>query len=52
MFLFGLSNEVWKLESRLEMFKKQLEIKNTEMEKVNDRVSFQNLFLDKDNLNL
>lgn len=42
MFLFGLSNEVWKLESRLEMFKKQLEIKNTEMEKVNDRVSFQN----------
>ncbi|XP_035433308.2 coiled-coil domain-containing protein 40 [Spodoptera frugiperda] len=39
MFLFGLSNEVWKLESRLEMFKKQLEIKNTEMEKVNDRVT-------------
>ncbi|CAH1645684.1 unnamed protein product [Spodoptera littoralis] len=39
MFLFGLSNEVWKLESKLEMFKKQLEIKNSEMEKVNDRVT-------------
>ncbi|CAH0701377.1 unnamed protein product [Spodoptera exigua] len=39
MFLFGLNNEVWKLESKLEMFKKQLEIKNSEMEKVNDRVT-------------
>uniref|UniRef100_A0A2A4JTB2 Coiled-coil domain-containing protein 39 n=1 Tax=Heliothis virescens TaxID=7102 RepID=A0A2A4JTB2_HELVI len=39
IYLFSLSNEVWKLESKLEMFKKQLEIKNTEMEKVNDRVT-------------
>ena len=41
MFLFGLSNEVWKLESKLEMFKKQMEIKNNEMEKVNDKVKYQ-----------
>ncbi|XP_041978695.1 myosin-16-like [Aricia agestis] len=39
MFIFGLSNEVWKLESKLELFKKQLEIKNVEMEKVNDKVT-------------
>ncbi|KAJ8727957.1 hypothetical protein PYW08_016342 [Mythimna loreyi] len=39
LFLFGLSNEVWKLESKLEMFKKQLEIKNNEMEKINDKVT-------------
>ncbi|XP_037872586.1 CAP-Gly domain-containing linker protein 1 [Bombyx mori] len=39
MFIFGLSNEVWKLESKLEMFQKQLEIKNSEMEKVNDKVT-------------
>ncbi|XP_039754155.1 coiled-coil domain-containing protein 40 [Pararge aegeria] len=37
--IYGLSNEVWKLESKLEMFQKQLEIKNVEMEKVNDKVT-------------
>ncbi|XP_073944706.1 coiled-coil domain-containing protein 40-like [Choristoneura fumiferana] len=30
---------VWKLESKLEMFKKQFEIKNNEMEKINDKVT-------------
>lgn len=39
MIIYSLSNEVWKLESKLEMFQKQLEIKNVEMEKVNDKVS-------------
>ncbi|KAM3964343.1 LOW QUALITY PROTEIN: lethal (2) 41Ab [Aphomia sociella] len=39
MIIFGLSNEVWKLESKLELFHKQLEIKNNEMEKVNDKVT-------------
>ncbi|XP_075973256.1 lethal (2) 41Ab [Anticarsia gemmatalis] len=39
MLLFGLSNEVWKLESKLEMFQKQMEIKNVEMEKINDKVT-------------
>ncbi|XP_030024984.1 coiled-coil domain-containing protein 40 isoform X2 [Manduca sexta] len=39
MIIFGLSNEVWKLESKLEMFQKQFEIKNAEMEKVNDKVT-------------
>lgn len=39
MVIYSLSNEVWKLESKLEMFRKQLEIKNVEMEKVNDKVS-------------
>lgn len=38
MLLFGLSNEVWKLETKLETFQKQMEIKNTEMEKINDKV--------------
>ncbi|XP_052740436.1 coiled-coil domain-containing protein 40 [Bicyclus anynana] len=37
--IYGLSTEVWKLESKLEMFRKQLEIKNVEMEKVNDKVT-------------
>ncbi|XP_034830510.1 coiled-coil domain-containing protein 40 [Maniola hyperantus] len=37
--IYSLSNEVWKLESKLEMFQKQLEIKNVEMEKVNDKVT-------------
>lgn len=36
--MYGLSQEVWKLESKLEMFKKQMEIKNGEMEKINDKV--------------
>ncbi|XP_050346448.1 coiled-coil domain-containing protein 40 [Nymphalis io] len=39
MIIYSLSNEVWKLESKLEMFQKQLEIKNVEMEKVNDKVT-------------
>ncbi|XP_026725208.1 coiled-coil domain-containing protein 40 [Trichoplusia ni] len=39
IFLFNLNNEVWKLESKLEMFQKQLRIKNSEMEQVNDRVT-------------
>ncbi|CAH0579188.1 unnamed protein product [Chrysodeixis includens] len=39
IFLFNLNNEVWKLESKLEMFQKQLKIKNGEMEQVNDRVT-------------
>ncbi|XP_053607595.1 coiled-coil domain-containing protein 40 [Plodia interpunctella] len=39
IIIYGLSNEVWKLESRLEMFKKQFEIKNAEMENVNDKVT-------------
>ncbi|XP_059059138.1 GRIP and coiled-coil domain-containing protein 2 [Achroia grisella] len=39
MIIFGLSNEVWKLESKLELYQKQLEIKNNEMEKVNDKVT-------------
>ncbi|KAI8420010.1 hypothetical protein MSG28_008608 [Choristoneura fumiferana] len=39
MVIYGLSNEVWKLESKLEMFKKQFEIKNNEMEKINDKVT-------------
>ncbi|XP_063380466.1 coiled-coil domain-containing protein 40 [Cydia fagiglandana] len=39
MVIYGLSNEVWKLESKLEMFKKQFEIKNNEMEIINDRVT-------------
>ncbi|XP_052759423.1 myosin-3 [Galleria mellonella] len=39
MIILGLSNEVWKLESKLELFQKQLEIKNNEMEKVNDKVT-------------
>ena len=38
MIIYSLSNEVWKLESKLEMFQKQLDIKNVEMEKVNDKV--------------
>jgi hypothetical protein len=38
MVIYGLSNEVWKLESKLEMFQKQLDIKNVEMDKVNDKV--------------
>lgn len=38
MFIYGLSTEVWKLESKLELFKKQMEIKQNEMEKVNDKV--------------
>ncbi|CAB3253752.1 unnamed protein product [Arctia plantaginis] len=39
MLLFGLSNEVWKLETKLETFQKQMEIKNAEMEKINDKVT-------------
>ncbi|CAG9786322.1 unnamed protein product [Diatraea saccharalis] len=39
MIILGLSNEVWRLESKLEMFQKQLEIKNVEMDKVNDKVT-------------
>ncbi|KAJ0177053.1 hypothetical protein K1T71_007062 [Dendrolimus kikuchii] len=39
MIIFGLSQEVWKLESKLETFQKQMEIKNSEMEKVNDKVT-------------
>lgn len=39
MIIFGLSQEVWKLESKLETFQKQMEIKNVEMEKVNDKVT-------------
>ncbi|KAL0892816.1 hypothetical protein ABMA27_014509 [Loxostege sticticalis] len=55
MIIYGLSNEVWKLESKLEMFQKQLEIKNVEMEKVNDKVTayaaeLEDLELDKKRL--
>ncbi|XP_072932201.1 coiled-coil domain-containing protein 40 [Epargyreus clarus] len=39
MVIYSLNNEVWKLESKLEMFQKQLDIKNVEMEKVNDKVT-------------
>lgn len=39
MIIYGLSNEVWSLESKLELFKKQFDIKNAEMDKVNDKVS-------------
>lgn len=39
MIIYSLGNEVWKLESKLEMFQKQLEIKNVEMETVNDKVN-------------
>ncbi|CAK1595867.1 unnamed protein product [Parnassius mnemosyne] len=39
MIIYSLSNEVWKLESKLEMFQKQLDIKNVEMEQVNDKVT-------------
>lgn len=46
MIIYSLGNEVWKLESKLEMFQKQLEIKNVEMEKVNDKVKITNLFKD------
>lgn len=38
MIIYNLSNEVWKLESKLELFQKQMEIKNAEMEQVNDKV--------------
>ncbi|XP_049869370.1 coiled-coil domain-containing protein 40-like [Pectinophora gossypiella] len=37
MVIYGLSNEVWKLQSRLELFKKQMEIKNSEMDRVTDK---------------
>ncbi|XP_045525962.1 coiled-coil domain-containing protein 40 isoform X2 [Pieris brassicae] len=55
MIIYGLSNEVWKLESKLEMFKKQMEIKNNEMENVNDKVTayaaeLEDLELDKKRL--
>ncbi|XP_045497397.1 coiled-coil domain-containing protein 40 [Colias croceus] len=55
MIIYGLSNEVWKLESKLEMFQKQLEVKNNEMEKVNDKVTayaaeLEDLELDKKRL--
>lgn len=43
MIIFGLNSEVWKLESKLEMFRKQFEIKNAEMEKVNDKVGVEPL---------
>ncbi|XP_013169583.1 PREDICTED: coiled-coil domain-containing protein 40-like [Papilio xuthus] len=39
MIIYNLSNEVWKLESKLELFQKQMEIKNAEMEQVNDKVT-------------
>ncbi|KAL4709969.1 hypothetical protein ACJJTC_003932 [Scirpophaga incertulas] len=39
MIIYGLSNEVWKLESKLELYHKQLEIKNVEMENINDKVT-------------
>ncbi|CAG9584554.1 unnamed protein product [Danaus chrysippus] len=39
VIIYSLSNEVWKLESKLEMFQKQMEVKNVEMEKVNDKVT-------------
>lgn len=38
MIIFSVGQEVWKLESKLEMFQKQLEIKNVEMDHVNDKV--------------
>ncbi|CAK1547011.1 unnamed protein product [Leptosia nina] len=55
MIIYGLSNEVWKLESKLEMFQKQLEVKNNEMENVNDKVTayaaeLEDLELDKKRL--
>ncbi|VVD04472.1 unnamed protein product [Leptidea sinapis] len=55
IMIFGLSNEVWKLESKLELFQKQLEIKNSEMEMVNDKVTayaaeLEDLELDKKRL--
>lgn len=39
MFIYSLNNEVWKLESKLELFQKQMDIKSLEMAKVNDKVT-------------
>ncbi|CAH0398019.1 unnamed protein product [Chilo suppressalis] len=39
MIILSLSNEIWGMESKLEMFQKQFEIKNVEMDKVNDKVT-------------
>ncbi|KOB65648.1 putative cohesin subunit [Operophtera brumata] len=39
MIIFSVGQEVWKLESKLDMFKKQLEIKNVEMDVMNDKVT-------------
>ncbi|GBP75197.1 Coiled-coil domain-containing protein 40 [Eumeta japonica] len=55
MIVYALNNEVWRLESKLELFKKQLEIKQNEMDKVNDKViayaaELEDLELDKKRL--
>ncbi|CAG9093500.1 unnamed protein product [Plutella xylostella] len=39
IIIFGLNSEIWKLESKLDMFTKQFEIKNNEMNNVNDKVA-------------
>lgn len=39
MILYGLSTEIWKLEAKMELYKKQIEIKTNELDKFNDRVS-------------
>ncbi|KAJ2946106.1 hypothetical protein O0L34_g5028 [Tuta absoluta] len=55
MLIYGLNNEIWKLEAKMELYKKQMEIKNVEMDKVVDKVTaysteLEDLELDKKRL--